>query len=576
MSKTISYLKYTIKEVILAPLFKMLEVIFELCVPLIVSLIVDNGINGEKGISYVLMMCGVLVLFAILGFLSAVVAQYFSAKAAVKLSTNVRNELYKKIQSLQYSSLDEVGASTLITRMTSDVNQIQVGVNMFLRLLLRSPVVVIGAVIVAFTISSKIGLIFLLTVPTLFIIVFLIMYFTIPLYAKSQQKLDRVVELSRENLNGVRVIRAFNKQENEVKTFKKENNIYTKKQLFVSRISSLMNPLTYALINLFIIALIYFSGKEVYKGDLSQGNVIALYNLISQILVETIKFASLIITVSKSFASIKRVDAILNMESPIDLNNHTDKESSSFIEFRNVSMNYASSNKNSLSNISFTVNKGERVGIIGSTGSGKTTLINVLNHFYDINQGCVYLDGRDIRSYPLSEIHSRISLVPQKAQLFKGTIRDNLLWGNKKATNEDLNRAIKYAQAEDVIKKKKNGLDEEVEQNGSNFSGGQKQRLCIARALVKKADILILDDSSSALDYATDAKLRIGLKEFNPNLTTFIISQRTASIMSLDKILVLDNGVLVGNGTHEELLKNCQVYQEIHYSQFSKEGDDHE
>ena len=570
MKKTLSYLKKTKKEVILGPLFKMLEVCFELCVPLIVSQIVDKGIK-DNNLTYILLMCVVLLIFACLGLASTIVAQYYSAKAACKLATNLRNDLFKKIQSLQYSDLDELGLSTLVTRMTSDVNQVQTGVNMTLRLLLRSPAVIIGAVIVSFTISKEVGLVFLCTVPTLFLVVFLIMYFSIPLFNKSQEKLDRVVELTRENLVGVRVIRAFNKQEQEIKTYQKENNTLFKSQLFVGRLSTLINPLTYALINIFIIALIYVSGLNVQAGNLSQGDSIALYNLSSQILVETIKFASLIITVSRSIASSNRIDKILSIESKYDIHNHVGGDDNYIIEFDHVSMAYKTGDKNSLKDINFKVKKGQTVGIIGGTGSGKTTLINVMNHFYDINQGTIYFEGKDIASYPLEYLHDQISLVPQKAKLFAGTIKENLLWGNKDASDEDLIRAIKASQSEDIIKKKKDGINEIVEQNGNNFSGGQKQRLCIARALVKKAKILILDDSSSALDYATDAKLRHALLNFDKSLTTFIISQRTSSLMHCDQILVLDNGELVGVGTHEELLKNCEVYQEIHNSQFSSE-----
>lgn len=570
MKKTLSYLKKTKKEVILGPLFKMLEVCFELCVPLIVSQIVDKGIK-DNNLTYILLMCVVLLIFACLGLASTIVAQYYSAKAACKLATNLRNDLFKKIQSLQYSDLDELGLSTLVTRMTSDVNQVQTGVNMTLRLLLRSPAVIIGAVIVSFTISKEVGLVFLCTVPTLFLVVFLIMYFSIPLFNKSQEKLDRVVELTRENLVGVRVIRAFNKQKQEIKTYQKENNTLFKSQLFVGRLSTLINPLTYALINIFIIALIYVSGLNVQAGNLSQGDSIALYNLSSQILVETIKFASLIITVSRSIASSNRIDKILSIESKYDIHNHAGGNNNYIIEFDHVSMTYKTSDKNSLKDINFKVKKGQTVGIIGGTGSGKTTVINVMNHFYDINQGTIYFEGKDIASYPLEYLHDQISLVPQKAKLFAGTIKENLLWGNKDATDEDLIRAIKASQSEDIIKKKKDGINEKVEQNGNNFSGGQKQRLCIARALVKKAKILILDDSSSALDYATDAKLRHALLNFDKSLTTFIISQRTSSLMHCDQILVLDNGELVGVGTHEELLKNCEVYQEIHNSQFSSE-----
>ena len=570
MKKSLSYLSETKKEVILGPLFKMLEVVFELLVPVIVSQIVDRGI-ADRNVNYIVWMCLILLGFAILGFLSAVVAQYFSAKAAVKLSTRLRKELFDKIQNLQYEDLDEIGTSTLITRMTSDVNQVQNGVNMTLRLLLRSPVVVIGAVIVSFTISVKAGIVFLCTVPTLFLIIFLIMRITVPLFRKSQSRLDTVVELSRENLIGVRVIRAFNQQEKEKADFEDRNGRLMKSQLFVGRLSGLSNPLTYALINIFVIVLIYVGGIEVDSGNLSQGNVIALYNLISQILIEMVKFANLIVTISKSMASANRIDSILELNPGMKSHDHAGGDGENIVEFRDVSMNYRGSDKNALSDISFSVKKGQTVGIIGGTGAGKTTLVHAMNHFYDINRGTIYLEGKDLASFPPREVHEKIALVPQKAKLFQGTIRENLLWGNDGATDEELYRALSLAQADDVIRKKKNGLDEEVEQDGKNFSGGQKQRLCIARALVKKADIVILDDSSSALDYATDARLRKSIRECGENLTTFIISQRTASIRHCDLILVLDNGELVGKGTHEELMKTCRVYQEIHASQYRKE-----
>lgn len=573
MKKTLSYLKKTKKEVILGPLFKMLEVCFELCVPLIVSQIVDKGIK-DNNLTYILLMCVVLLIFACLGLASTIVAQYYSAKAACKLATNLRNDLFKKIQSLQYSDLDELGLSTLVTRMTSDVNQVQTGVNMTLRLLLRSPAVIIGAVIVSFTISKEVGLVFLCTVPTLFLVVFLIMYFSIPFFNKSQEKLDRVVELTRENLVGVRVIRAFNKQKQEIKTYQKENNTLFKSQLFVGRLSTLINPLTYALINIFIIALIYVSGLNVQAGNLSQGDSIALYNLSSQILVETIKFASLIITVSRSIASSNRIDKILSIESKYDIHNHAGGNNNYIIEFDHVSMTYKTSDKNSLKDINFKVKKGQTVGIIGGTGSGKTTLINVMNHFYDINQGTIYFEGKDIASYPLEYLHDQISLVPQKAKLFAGTIKENLLWGNKDATDEDLIRAIKASQSEDIIKKKKDGINEKVEQNGNNFSGGQKQRLCIARAILKKPKILILDDSTSAVDTKTDKLIRTGLKNDIPDTTKIVIAQRISSIEDADQIIVLDEGKIDAIGTHEELLKNNKIYQEVYYTQNKQGGEE--
>lgn len=549
----------------------MIEVIFELLVPVIVSYIIDEGIKKYNGdLTEIILMCGLLLLFAILGLAAAITAQYFSAKAAVKLTTNLNNNLFKKIQSLEYSELDKIGYSTLITRMTSDVNQIQIGVNMTLRLLLRSPVVVIGSILVSFFISKEIGWAFLFTAPTLFIVIFIIMLICIPKFQENQSTLDNIVELTRENLSGVKVIRAFNKQNDEIKKNKQLNEKHAKLQIIVGRISNLTNPITFALINIFIIVLIYLGAIQVNIGNLSQGKVVALYNLSSQILVETIKFANLIITLSKSIASAKRVEEALNINSELK-SNVSNNTSDYFIEFANVSMKYQSSHKYSLSHISFKVNKGDTIGIIGGTGSGKTTLINLLNHFYDIDEGTIYFDGKDISSFETNELRNRISLVPQKAKLFKGTIRSNLLWGNKTASEDELLAAIKIAQAEDIILKKSNGLDEDVEQNGNNFSGGQKQRLCIARALVKKSEVLILDDSSSALDYLTDFNLRKSIRELDNQLTTFIISQRTASVQNCDQILVLDKGVLVGCGTHEQLLKDCEVYKEIYSSQFKEE-----
>lgn len=573
MKKVFYYLSKTKKEAILAPLFKMLEVIFELLIPVIVSNIIDNGIKqrSDADIPFIILMCVVMLVLAILGLISAVVAQYFSAKAAVSVSTLLRNDLFKKIQSLKYQDLDEIGTSTLITRMNSDVNAVQTGVNMTLRLLLRSPVVVVGAVFVSFTISIDLGYIFLLTVPSLFIIIFLIILICIPLFKKSQEKLDKTVLLARENLNGVRVIRAFNNQEEEIIEYKKRNKDLTKSQLFVGRLSNLTNPLTFAIINLFIVLLLYKGSFKVNDGLLSQGQLIALYNLISQILVESIKFANLIITISKALASSKRLEGILNMESRLDNSDNKEILDNYVLNFKNVSMRYNKNSDYALKDISFSVNKGDVIGIIGGTGSGKTTIVNLMNHFYDVEQGEITLLGRDIKSYNQEEINKIISIVPQKAKLFKGTIRSNLLWGNKNASDEDLMRSIKLSQSEDIIIKKKNGLDEIVEQDGRNFSGGQKQRLCIARALVKNAPILILDDSSSALDYATDALLRKNIASLGNDLTTIIVSQRTSSIAHADKIIVLDRGQVVGIGKHEDLLMSCLIYQEIHQSQYKKE-----
>lgn len=575
MKKTVSYLKHTRKEAILGPLFKMLEVCFELLVPVIVSLIVDNGIRNrtDADISYIAWMCLLLMGFAILGLLSSVTAQYFSAKAAVRLATNLRNDLFRKIESLQYEDLDEMGTSTLITRMTSDVNQVQTGINMVLRLLLRSPVVVIGAVIVAFGISRDVGFIFLGTVPALFIIIFLILLISIPLYRKSQERLDRIVRLSRENLSGVRVIRAFNRQKQEEETFVAANRDLSRSQLFVGRVSALTNPLTYALMNLFIILLVYVGALNVNEGALSQGNVIALYSLSSQILVEMVKFANLIITISKAVASANRLETVLRLQPHLDRTDDTcAEETPYFLEFRDVDMRYRGSSQLALSGISFKISAGQTVGVIGGTGSGKTTLVHLICHFYDICGGKILLEGKELSSYDPEQLRGMISLVPQRAKLFKGTIEENLRWGNPDATQEELAEAIELAQAGDILRKKELGLQEPVEQDGRNFSGGQKQRLCIARALVRPGKILILDDSSSALDYATDARLRQSLKRLKQKPTTFLISQRTASLQHCDIILVLDHGALVGTGTHEELLRGCEVYREIYDSQFRKEG----
>ncbi len=575
MKKVLAYLKHTKKETILGPLFKMLEVCFELLVPMLVSNIVDNGIkNGDDAdVKYIIIMCLIMFVFAVLGFVCTVIAQYFSAKAAVKLSTNLKNDLFKKIESLQYEELDELGNSTLITRMTSDINQVQTGVNMALRLLLRSPVVVFGAMIVAFIISVKAGLLFLIAIPILLAIIMVLLLVAVPLYRKSQDKLDNIVRLSRENLTGVRVIRAFNKQEDEIKKFNNENSDFTKSQLFVGKVSAITNPLSYALINLFIILIVYVGGIEVNVGNLTTGNVIALYSLASQILVEMIKLANLIMTISRSIASANRLEKILILESKLNLiSDQTIYSNDYLLEFNHVYMNYASSKKNSLNDITFKVKEGETIGIIGGTGSGKTTLVNVLGHFYDINNGTILYKGKKLESYPLEDLRNDIAYVPQRAKLFKGTIKENLLWGNEKATDDEILEAINLAQGNDIILKKEKGIYEEVEQDGRNFSGGQKQRLCIARAILKSSKILILDDSSSALDYATDAKLRKSLKTLPYHPTIFIVSQRTSSIQHCDQIIVLDNGELVGLGKHDDLLKTCTTYKEIYDSQYKKEN----
>lgn len=572
MKKTLSYLNKSKKEAILAPIFKMLEVIFELLVPIIVSLIINNGIkNGyDADTKYIIVMCVILFVFAVLGLISSVTAQYFAAVASSKIQKELRIALFDKIQSLQYNELDKEGTSTLITRISNDVNQVQTGVNMSLRLLLRSPIVIIGAVIVAFFFSKNAGIVFLITVPLMFILIMIIMLISIPLFKKSQQKIDVIVRNARENLDGVRVIRAFNREEFEIENFKKRNFDTKKYQLFVGRISNIINPLTYALINVFIIILIYIGAISVNSGTLKNGDVVALYNLASQILVEMIKFATLLVTISKSIASMNRVEQILNLESNLKHESEIKIDSNNLFDVKNISMSYQNG-KNVLNNITFSVKRGQKIGIIGGTGSGKSTLINTLCHFYDVSNGVIYYKGKNINSYDLRTLREEIAIVPQKAKLFKGTIRSNVLFGSSKEySDKEILEVLSLAEARDIINKKQFGLDEEVEQDGRNFSGGQKQRLCIARALLKDSEIIIFDDSSSALDYQTDSKLRKNISSLK-NKTIFYISQRTSSIQNCDQIIVLDEGRLIDMGTHDELLNRCKIYQEIYYSQDHKE-----
>ncbi len=556
----------------MAPLFKLLEAGFELFVPLVVSAIIDNGINGGEGWRYIVNMCLVLVALGVVGLISAVSAQYFAAKAAVGFSKELRHDLFDKMQSLSYSDIDRIGTPKMITRMTSDVNQIQSGVNLVLRLFMRSPFIVFGAMIMAFVLDAISGGVFAITIAVLFIVVFAIILSSIPLYKRVQGKLDDVTAATRETLTGVRVLRAFCKEDEEINKYNKRNASLTKSQIVVGRISALMNPLTYAIINVAIIALLYVGAIKIDSGNLSQGNVVALYNYMSQILVELIKLANLIITVTKSFACAGRVNEIL--ETPIVKNAVSDNGACNghFIEYKNVCVNYGDAEMNALSDICFTAERGQTIGIIGGTGSGKTTLVNMLPHFYDVSSGSVLIDGKNVNSIDDGALRAKCGIVPQRAVLFKGTIRDNMLWGKDDASDEEICSAISSAQAEDVIKSKADGLDEAVEQGGKNFSGGQRQRLTIARALVKKPEILILDDSASALDYATDANLRKSLKELDYSPTVFIVSQRTSSIKHADKIIVLDGGKMVGVGTHDELLKTCPIYNEIHFSQYEKEG----
>lgn len=553
------------KEAVLAPFFKLLEALFELLVPLVVARLIDYGIKeNDKG--YITGTLLFLVLLAAVGLVCSITAQYFSAKAAVGVGTRLRSRLFKRIQSLSFTELDKLGTSTMITRMTSDVNQVQNGVNMLLRLVLRSPFIVFGAMIMAFTIDVKSALVFAGAIPVLMAVVFAIMLISIPLYKLTQSKLDSVTAKTRENLTGARVIRAFCRETEEIHTFKRLNNDLTQTQKKVGKLSALMNPVTYIIINIAIILLIWVGAIRVEYGILTQGAVVALYNYMSQILVELIKLANLIITLTKAVACANRVEAVLDIESSLEHIENDTIKTDNHIDFVNVGLKYKDAGEESLSNISFGVKKGETIGIIGGTGSGKSSLVGLIPHFYDCTSGGVYVDGINVKSYSKTELREKIGIVLQKAVLFKGTIKDNLLWGNGNANDEEINQAIITAQATDVIASKKNGLNEMLEQGGKNLSGGQCQRLTIARALIKKPEILILDDSASALDYATDAKLRQALKELK-DTTVFIVSQRTASIMSADKIIVLDDGLIAGIGTHDELLKGCEVYSEIYYSQ---------
>ena len=558
------------KETIFAPLFKLLEASFELFVPLVVASLIDNGILKENK-EHIVYSFLLLVLLAVIGLISSVTAQYFSAKAAIGVSTQLRSEMFAKIQSFSFSELDRLGTSAMITRMTSDINQVQNGVNMFLRLFLRSPFIVFGAMIMAFTVDVNGAMVFVGTIPVLSIVVFAIILISIPLYQKSQHNLDNLTAKTRENLSGVRVIRAFCQEEKEIQEFHTLNEMLNKSQKYVGRISALMNPITYVIVNVAIILLIYVGALRVESGIITQGAVVALYNYMSQILVELIKLANLIITLTKSVACAKRVETILAVKSTLETMAQSDEKAilntTDYIVFQNVGLTYQNAGEESLSDISFTVKKGETVGIIGGTGSGKSSLVHLIPHFYDCTRGNVYIDGINVKAFSPEKLREKVGIVLQKAVLFKGSIKENILWGNPNATEEDIDKAIKISQSEDVLSAKANNLEEIVEQGGRNFSGGQKQRLTIARAVVRNPEILILDDSASALDYATDAKLRQAIKSFDKEMTVFIVSQRTSSMLSADKILVLDDGRIVGMGTHEELLKNCGIYKEIHLSQ---------
>ena len=571
MKNLLKYLKGYEKQCVLGPLFKLLEATFELLVPLVVARIVDRGIStGDTG--YIVKMCLVMVALGVIGLIMAVCAQYFSAMAAVGFSTRLRHVLMEHILHLSYSQIDQLGTSTMVTRMTSDINQVQNGVNLTLRLLLRSPFVVFGAMIMAFTIDFQAALVFAGVIPVLCLIVFGIMLITMPMYKRVQSALDGVTSATRQNLAGVRVLRAFCKEDTEVEGFEAQTEGLTTRQLSAGRISALMNPVTYVVINLAVVLLVNVGAVKVEHGILTQGLVIALYNYMSQILVELIKMANLIITLAKAVACGNRLSSVLKLESDQENGAETGDALTGDVEFRDVTARYAGSASPSLEHISFHARPGQTIGIIGGTGSGKTTLVNLIPRLYDVSEGAVLLDGKNVRDYDMISLRQRIGVVPQKAVLFKGTIRQNLKWGNENATDDELWDALKTAQAQEVVQGKDGALDAPVEQGGANFSGGQRQRLTIARALVRKPSVLILDDSASALDYATDANLRMAIRNMENPPTTFIVSQRAASVRYADEILVLDDGLLVGRGTHDELLESCPTYQEIYYSQFPKEA----
>ena len=573
MKKTLSYLKSYKKECILAPLFKLLEACFELFVPLVIADIIDIGISGgNKG--YVWGRVGILALLAVCGLAFAITAQYFAAKAAVGFASKLRHALFTRIQSLSYADTDKLGTSTLITRMTADVEQVQQGVNMVLRLLLRSPFVVFGAAIMAFTVDAKSAVTFAVTIPVMSAAVMTIMLITIPLYKKVQAKLDSLLGITRENLSGVRVIRAFRKENAEYERFVSTNGDLTRSQKFVGRISALMNPLTYVLINCGVIALIWVGALRVNSGTISQGQVVALYNYMSQILVELVKLAMLIITLTRAVACAKRVDGVLTTENSMTENGDKEQKHTVIggdVEFDGVELTYPEAGAPSLSGVNFYAPSGSTVGVIGGTGSGKTSLVNLIPRFYDVTKGCVKVGGTDVQKLDAETLRKNIGIVPQRAALFKGTIRSNLLWGKEDATDEELWEALKTAQAE-IVALDKGGLDAEVEQEGRNFSGGQRQRLTVARALVRKPKILILDDSASALDLKTDAALREAISKLDYKPTVFIVSQRAAAVMNAQLIVVLDEGAVVGMGTHDELMKTCPAYEEIYSSQFKKEA----
>lgn len=572
MRRLLVYLKDYKKESIIAPLFKMLEAFFDLLVPLVVASIINKGIKyGDK--TYIYQMCGVLVALAVVGLACALCAQYFAAKAAVGFAAKLRHALFMHIQSLSFTELDTQGTSALMNRMTSDVNQLQNGVNMALRLLLRSPFIVFGAMIMAFTVNVRAALVFVVVIPVLFAIVFGIIYATLPLYRRVQERLDQLLRRTRENLSGVRVIRAFCREDGEVRNFHADNEALKREQLFVGKISALMNPLTYVVINLGVIALLSNGGAKVSAGTMEQGDVVALLDYMSQILVELVKLANTVVLLTRALASGRRVAGVLEVESSMRFADTQESLSQAaqgeeIIEFSHVNLTYAGAGDKSLEDVTFSVKKGQTVGIIGGTGSGKTSLVQLIPRFYDATDGEVRIGGRNVKSYTKEQLRDMVGIVMQKAVLFQGTIRENLLWGKEDASEEELWRALTIAQAKEIVEGKADGLEEKIEQGGRNLSGGQRQRLAIARTLIGQHPILILDDSSSALDYATDARLRMALADLNPRPTVLIVSQRAASILYADLIIVIDDGKIVGQGRHEQLLENCPVYREIYDSQF--------
>ena len=575
MRSLMIYLKNYKKETVLAPLFKMLEALFDLFVPLVMAAVIDKGI-ARSDQSYIVRMCLLLIALGIIGLTCSITAQYFAAKAATGFAAEVRHALFAHVQKFTFSEMDTIGTSTLITRMTSDLNQVQSGLNLTLRLLLRSPFIVFGAMIMAFMIDIKAALVFVVAVPLLAVIVFSIMLMTMPLYKKVQAHLDQVLLVTRENLTGARVIRAFNKEEDEKRRFEENNQLLTRAQKFVGSISGLMNPLTYIVINGAVIVLIYTGAVRVNIGELTQGQVVALLNYMSQILVELVKLANLIISITKALACANRIQSVFE-EKP-DMQDGTlvwkvdsDEKQIPRVEFEHVSLTYQGAGAESLSDISFKAYQGQTIGIIGGTGSGKSSLVNLIPRFYDATRGEIRIDGRNVKEYQMDSLRERVGMVLQKAVLFKGTIGANIRWGKEDATDAEIEEALEISQAKEFVDSKKEGLNFKIEQSGRNLSGGQKQRLTIARALVKKPEILILDDSASALDFATDAKLRKAIREMKEQPTVFIVSQRASSIQYADQILVLDDGELAGAGTHRELLENCPAYQEIYYSQFPKE-----